>query len=175
MWSWRTLMFVNKHITSQIRPFMYFSRWRLPLSWISKSAIMDPRWPLCCQYQAERQIRCNLVKNWLRYAFYVLSKMKAAAIFSFQKVQFWALCDHCIGHKYLHMAANLQKVLFSPPRESCICRIYQHTKCGANRSTTGWDTPFCVFYKMVAGESHDGDDDGDDDKSRWQRRAWQCL
>ena len=52
--------------------------------------------------------------------------MAAAAILNFQKVTFWTLDD------------------------TCIARIYMHTKFGANRSRTGQDTPFCVFSKMAA-------------------------
>jgi len=31
-----------------------------------------------------------------------------------------------------------------------MAHIYRHSKFGANRSRTGRDTPFCVFYKMAA-------------------------
>ena len=58
--------------------------------------------------------------------FSVFSKMVAAAILNFQKVTYWTFDD------------------------TCIARIYKHTKFGTNRSRIGRDTPFCVFSKMAA-------------------------
>ena len=77
-------------------------------------------------YLSPYQIWCKFIKNWLRYAFCVFSKMAAAAILNFRKVTFWTFND------------------------TCIVRVYKRTKFGANRSRIGRDTPFCAFFKMAA-------------------------
>ena len=45
---------------------------------------------------------------------------------------------------------DFQKVTFLTPGDTCIDRIYNHTKFGANQSRFGRDMPFCVFSKMAA-------------------------
>jgi len=108
----------------QDTPFCVFSK--MAPYWISKTAILEPWWHLCCPYL----LATKFGANWSRFSrdtpFCVFFQMAAAAILNFLQLVFWTAINTYIDH------------------------IYRHTKFGANCPRIGRYTPFCVFSKIAA-------------------------